>query len=94
MPVRVSTPGSGVNVAGWETFDDSEDDDPGVKTTIARPFDEDRESEGSNKLPLFVVGGVGIGLVALFGLMYGLELGPFTPKAAKVNPVVLPEARR
>ncbi len=70
---------------GWETYDD-EDDDPGVKTTIARPFDEpaktaDRDEDAppsTSKLPLFIAGGVGVGLVALAGIMFALELGPFS----------------
>ncbi|MBK7857323.1 MAG: serine/threonine protein kinase [Archangiaceae bacterium] len=83
-----------LNGSGWATYDeaeeDDEDDEPGLKTTIARPFDEDSAAKSSrNKLPLYVGGGVVFGLLALGLVMFALDLGPFSPSGPpKPRPLV------
>jgi serine/threonine protein kinase len=86
-PLTKGTPtkGTPTPMNGWETFDD---DDPGVKTTIARPWDD--EPRTGTKLPLYVAIGVGIGLVALGGLMFALDLGPFSKPPKSNAPLLRP----
>jgi serine/threonine protein kinase len=91
------------NANGWATYDET-DDDPGVKTTIARPFDEvgrstdeeedeDHDLGGDTRLPLYVGGGILVGLLALVGIMFMLDLGPFAPSGPPApKPLINPEA--
>jgi len=68
------------NGSGWETYDE-EEDDPGVRTTIARPFDDERSTttpRTERKLGAYIAGGLLVGLGALGALMFVLELGPFS----------------
>ncbi|MBL8957276.1 MAG: serine/threonine protein kinase [Myxococcaceae bacterium] len=86
------------NGSGWETYDDGgdEDDDPGIKTTIARPFDDERTSTTprgrKRKLGGYVAGGLFVGLGALGALMFVLELGPFAQPRGPQPPVKFPTA--
>jgi serine/threonine protein kinase len=82
------------NANGWATYDET-DDDPGIKTTIARPFDDvsatDGEDDAPTRLPLYVGGGIVVGLLALVGIMFILDLGPFAPAPAPTKAAVAAE---
>lgn len=64
------------------TYDDDIEDDPDVKTTIARPFEQQHPGAndgGARSVAPFVAIGAAAALLVVTGLLWLLHIGPFAP---------------